>query len=163
MGVKAAVRYLVLKRLSNNELALAVLKKLAEGESPSRVAAELGLHKDSVRSFVSRVGEKLCGGIKVQTLLRVVLPALDAIQPVVDNDHGVLVCRICGERVYPHNGNGHNVRIAQHAAMESHILRHHPGVVERAVAKVASEAKRILREDKRKRGSFGFNNTFKYS
>ena len=99
MGVKEAVRILVLRRLVNDSVTLSILEMaLLKNMSPSEISMALGVKRSYVKSNVY-VFVKVAGDhFKATALLRKALPVVMGVNPVILNMAGRMYrCKLCSK------------------------------------------------------------------
>jgi hypothetical protein len=134
MGVKEAVRVLVLRRLVDDNVALSVLEmSLLKNMSPSEIAAALGARRSYVKNSVYTFVKVAGGHVRATEILKKALPVVMGIDPVVFGPPGRMYrCKLCLKDFIV------NLRGAQ--SRLNHVKQIHRGAVEKYVNMVVEAA-----------------------
>jgi hypothetical protein len=136
MGVKEAVRILVLRRLVDDKVALSVLEMaLLKNMSPSEISTALGVKRSYVKSnvymFVKAAGDQVIA----TELLRKALPIVMGINPVVFGAPGRMYrCRLCLKDF--------TVNLRDSQSRMNHVKQSHRDIVEKYVNSVVEAISR---------------------
>jgi transposase-like protein len=137
MGVKEAVRILVLRRLVDDKVALSILEMaLLKNMSPSDISRALGVKKSYVKSnvyvFVKAAGDH----VRAADLLRKALPIVMGIDPVVFGAPGRMYrCRLCLKDF--------TVNLRDSQSRMNHVKQSHRDVVEKYINSVVNAISRV--------------------
>lgn len=97
MGLAQLIEYLVLLRLSNNTAGIRAAEMyFVRNMSPSEIARRLGVTKDAVRGYVLRVLEKAGSHRAAAAGLKLVLPHIGKVKPIVRRSGSIYTCELCG-------------------------------------------------------------------
>jgi hypothetical protein len=133
MGLKELVRYLALVKLCNNVAALKTFEMyFIDNRSPGEISRTLGIARHTVRGYIDRVIKNAGGFIKASMLVRVVVPHIASVKPVIETSNSIYRCRLCGL-----------VFMSIRTAMP-HIRDSHRDVFDQAFESVITSIKRSL-------------------
>jgi len=90
-----AVRYLVVKQITDPVVVEVLYKYFVEDIPISELVERYKLTKHQVRGYIQRINEKV-GYRRGRALLKVLYPFLRTLKPIVDVRGGMARCRICG-------------------------------------------------------------------
>jgi transposase-like protein len=125
VGLAQLVEYLVLLRVCGNSTGIrAVEMYFARNMSPSEIARRLGVTRDTVRGYVLRVLEKAGSHRAAAAGLKLVLPHLGRVRPVVKRSGSTFICELCGyTSTYP-------------SSAPVHVMSSHRDLLKQAVLRV---------------------------
>ena len=125
VGLAHLVEYLVLLRLCNNRTGIRAAEMyFVRNMSKSEIARRLGVTKDTVRGYVLRVLEKAGSHRAAAAGLKLVLPHLGRVRPVVKRSGSTYICELCG------------YTSAHPSTTPVHIMTSHRDALEQAVLRV---------------------------
>jgi hypothetical protein len=127
-AITAIVRYLVIKKLINDVVALVAIKEyLIDGESPSVIAFKYRTSKFKVRGHIQRVIDK-AGNYRVATkVVEVVYPHIASIEPVMLRSGGRVLCMLCNTYLRASDAESHLRK--KHKEFINNIVRNITNIV----------------------------------
>ncbi len=98
--ITSIARYLIIKRLSNDVVALLAVKEyLIDGEPPSVIAFKYKISKFKVRGYIQRVIDK-AGNYRVAVkVVESLYPYIMSIEPIMLRSGSRMICTICNTYV----------------------------------------------------------------
>jgi DNA-binding CsgD family transcriptional regulator len=90
------VEYLVKQRLAGNKKSMCIYSMIVEGKPPKEISEVCDITKSGVKSYVSRVIEKMGNGHRAVIALKHILPLVLKIEPIIVGGR----CRICGAEAF---------------------------------------------------------------
>ncbi len=107
-AVNAIARYLVMKRLINDVIALLAIKEyLLDGYSPSAIAFKYKTSKFKVRGHIQRVIDK-AGNYRIAArILERLYPLVMSVEPVMLRSGNRVFCTLCNVHLRPSDAESH--------------------------------------------------------
>lgn len=135
-GLFNLVRYLVIKALSNNFIAInAILDYIVKNESPSTIAYRYGISKHQVRGYVQRILDKVGNLYIASKILTILHPLIKDMKPLISLTPRGTYCRLCETWVVKHSA-------------EEHVRRKHKDLVNLYTIKLINALKYSKKEKK---------------
>lgn len=99
-AIISIARYLIIKRLVNDVVALLSIKEyLIDGASPSTIAFKYKTSKFKIRGYIQRIIDK-AGNYKVATkMVEQLYPHIMSIEPIMLRSGGRVICTLCNSYV----------------------------------------------------------------
>ncbi|MEM0453638.1 MAG: hypothetical protein QXO98_03180 [Sulfolobales archaeon] len=107
-AINAIAKYMVMKRLINDVVALLAIKEyLLDGSSPSAIAFKYKTSKFKVRGHIQRVIDK-AGNYRIATkILERLYPQIMSVEPVMLRSGNRILCTLCNTYVRPSDAESH--------------------------------------------------------
>jgi transposase len=131
MTIRDVVSYLVVHQLAGNAEVIKIAELYyVQGVSPSVIADVLGISRDRVRGYITRINDKTVSPHLLSKIIKRCLPLITQVKPLVNSCR----CR-CGAEVY------------SSTARYRHVVNEHREVVEMFVEEVLkSLATAVMKE-----------------
>ncbi|RLG88880.1 MAG: hypothetical protein DRO18_00525 [Thermoprotei archaeon] len=129
-SVRAVIEYLVLRRLISDVTTILILKEyFVDGESPSDISRKYGISAHTVRGYVERLIEKAGSHHIIPTLIKISLPYIMNLDPMVIVVSGKYYCLEC------------DLTLKSKQSAINHVRRHHKERLERLVNDMLSKVR----------------------
>ncbi|MEM0504694.1 MAG: hypothetical protein QXT01_00480 [Sulfolobales archaeon] len=129
-AMNAIARYMVMKRLINDVVALLAIKEyLLDGSSPSAIAFKYKTSKFKVRGHIQRVIDKAGNYRNATKILERLYPQVMSVEPVMLRSGSRILCTLCNTYVRPSDA-------------ESHLRKKHKEFINAVIYKVVTSAVR---------------------
>jgi len=98
--VELITRYIVAQRLANNEKFFCVLQHALQGHSPSDIVEICSVSKNTARSYIQRITERVGSTTKALIIAKHVLPlVLQLVPTAVMKEDGRAICMLCNAEI----------------------------------------------------------------
>jgi len=136
-GLKACLRYLVIKSLIDKSVIRIIYEYFVENSSPSVLASRYGVTRHQVRGYVLRITDKM-SHVKARAVIKHVYPYLMDLGYIFEYDgYGYFKCKLCGLEIP-------NIYKRTQFAMHDHISKNHMDYVDTFVDKIIESLKQNI-------------------